>query len=135
MEGDDTVKAHIVARSWSEVRKQCMRITRQLSNKIGRLSTANASVYVTMSGTIGIILTGKKLTFAVRMLGALTEKFLSKFVPAAVAFALAANVLSHTSAVESAAIATVAAGIGALVEAAIAARGSGQWKWSWEETP
>lgn len=129
MEGNDTIKVHIAVRSLAEVRKQCSRITRQLSNKIGTLSAANATVLVQVKGTDEAVLIGEKVSFVRHLWTTIGEKFAGKFLPAAATFALATMFLPGTTVVSSAAIGAVAAGVGALVEAAIAARNSGDWKW------
>lgn len=129
MEGNDTIKVHIDVRSLADVRKQCSRITRQLSGKIGALSTANATVLVQVKGTDEAILIGEKFTFVRHMWVTATEKFVGKFLPAAVAFGLAAMFLPGSTVVGSAAVATAAAAVGALCEAAIAAHNSKEWKW------
>lgn len=129
MEGDDTIKVHIVVRSLAEVRKQCARITRQLSDKIGSLSAANATVLVQVKGTDEAVLTGEKVSLSHRMRTIIADKFLAKFLPAATTFALAAMFLPGTTAVSSAAIGAVAACGGALFEATLAAISSGDWKW------
>lgn len=129
MEGDDTIKVHIDVRSLAEVRKQCSRITRQLSGKIGALSTANATVLVQVKGTDEAILVGEKFSFWRHMWTSATEKFVGKFFPAAVAFVLATMFLPGSTAVGSAAVGAAAAAVGALFEAAIAARNSKEWKW------
>jgi hypothetical protein len=129
MEGDDTIKVHIIVRSLAEVRKQCSRITRQLSDKIGALSTANATVLVQVKGTDEAVLAGEKIPFTDRVKTVITEKFVAKFFPAAISFGLAAMLLPGTTAVTSAAIGATAACIGALVEALISASSAGEWKW------
>lgn len=129
MEGNDSIKAHIVVRSLAEVRKQCSRITRQLSDKIPTLSEVNATVLVQVKGTDEAVLAGRRISFGKRMWETMAEKFAAKFVPAAVAFALAAKFLQGTTAFQSAAIGAAAACIGALFEAGVAARNSEDWKW------
>lgn len=133
VEGNDMIKVHIAARSVAEVRKQCARIARQLSGKIGSVSTANASVLFSLKGSGEVLMVGERLSFALRLRAIALEKFIGKFFPAAIAFALAAMFLSGTTAVASAAIGAVAAGVGALVEAAIAAGHAGEWTWTWKD--
>lgn len=133
MEGNDTIKVHIVTSSLAEMRRQCVRITRQLSGKIRLLSTANASILVSMKGSGEVLIVGVRLSYALRLWAIAVEKFIGKFFPAAIAFALAAMFLSGTTAVASAAIGAVAAGVGALVEAAIAAGHAGEWTWTWKD--
>lgn len=128
-EGSDAVRVYIAVRSLAEVKKQCKRIARQLPRRIGRLSAANATVLVSVKGTDEAILTGERLSFASRYWTAIADKFAGKIIPGAVTFALASHFLTGTTAVTSAAIGLVAAGVGAIFEAEVAARGAGDWKW------
>lgn len=131
VEGGDTIKAHIVVRSLSDLRKQCARITRQLKGVFPAqpLVEATARVLVQVRGTDEAVISGRRVSFFQRMAETLLEKFVAKFVPAAVTFALAATFLAGTPAVQSAWIGALAACAGALVEATIAARNADEWKW------
>lgn len=129
MEGNDTIKVYIAVSSLAEVRKQCSRITRQLSGKIGALSTASATVLVQVAGTDEAVLAGEKCTLLRHMWNTTAEKFVGKFIPAAITFALASMFLPGSTVVGSAAIGAAAATVGALFEAALAAYNSGEWKW------
>lgn len=129
MEGNDTIKAHIIVRSLAEVKKQCSRITRQLSGKVGALSTANATVLVQVRGNDEAVLFGEKCTFLRHMWNTTADKSVAKILPAVVTFALATLVLPGSTVVVSAAIGAAAAAVVALFEAGLAAYNSEEWKW------
>lgn len=129
MEGNDTIKAHIVVRSLAEVRKQCSRLTRQVSKNLKALAEANATVLVQVRGTDEAVLAAKKVSFWRRSWENASEKFVGKFVPAALTFALAGMFLPGTTAFQSAMIGAIAACLGALVEAMVVAINAEEWKW------
>lgn len=129
IEGNDTIRAHIAGSSLAEVRRQCSRISRQLSGRMGALSTAKATVLVRVRSSDEAVLTGEKWTFGRHMLNTAAEKFAGKFLPAAVTFALASMFLPGSTVAGSAAIGAAAAAAGALFEAALAAYNSEEWKW------
>lgn len=129
MEGNDTIKVHIVVRSLAEVRKQCSRLTRQVATRIKVLAEARATVLVQVRGTDEAVLEATKVSGWQRFLSNASEKFVGKFVPAAVTFALASMFLSGTPALTSALVGAVAACIGAVVEAVVAAVNADEWKW------
>lgn len=75
------------------------------------------------------ILSGEKVTFPSRWWEALKERFIGKFVPALVTVTLTTLLMAGTPALRSAEIGLVAALIGALLDAAIAALTGEPWKW------
>lgn len=84
---------------------------------------------VQVKGPDEAVLVGEKLPLIQRLWTIAAEKFVGKFLPAAVAFILAAMYLPGTTAVMSAAIGAVAASVGVLFEVAIVASNTGAWKW------
>jgi len=80
-------------------------------------------------GATDALIAGERIPLRARMWSAVVERLASKVVPGAVTFALASHFLSGTTAVISAAIGLGAAGVGVLIEAAIGARASSEWKW------
>lgn len=129
MEGNDTVKAHIIVTSLAEAKKQCSRITRQLSGKVGALSTANATVLVQVRGNDEAVLIGEKCTFWRHMWNTTADKLVGKLLPAVLIFALAVKFLPGSTAVGSAAVGAAATAVVAMFEAGLAAYNSGEWKW------
>ena len=128
-EGSDAIRALIVIRSLSEAKRQCARIARQVPARIGTLSTAIATIQVPEGGTYEALMAGERTSIRSQMLSAVGDSFVSKIVPSAVTFALASYFLSGTEAVTSAAIGLGAAAAGTVIEAAVGARASKDWKW------
>lgn len=127
--GDDIIVANILARSILELREECTRIARQLSGEPFIIKKTTASILLDMNGTYTDILVGEEISLAKRWQLALFDKFLAKFIPAALTAMGATQWLAGTSAVTSAKIGLVAAVTGALVEALVAAGTGPNWKW------
>jgi hypothetical protein len=134
-EGNDTVRAHIESRSLADARAQCSRITRQLAgiSPDKRVDEAQARLFVQVRGTDEALLEGQRVSYTRRLKAAALEKFIGKFLPAGIAFVLAAALLPGTSAVTSAMIAAVAAIVGAFAEALLAAAKADEWNWKWKD--
>lgn len=128
-QGDDTIKAHIKVKSLVDAKKQCERITRQLSKSLARKSTANASILVEVGASDEAVIQGEKLPVMHRLWHSMAEKFASRFVPAGVSFALAALFLKDTPVFKAAIIGATASMVGVVAEGLIALRGAKEWKW------
>jgi hypothetical protein len=129
MAGPDTLVANIFAKSTSQIRTQFSRISRQLPAQGQKLKKVNAAILVSVNGSDIDILSGEKVAFPWRWWEALKERFIGKFVPALVTVSLTALLMAGTPALKSAEIGLVAAMIGALLDAAIAALTGEPWKW------
>jgi hypothetical protein len=127
--GNDTIVANILAKSLSQLREECKRISRQLSSKELKIGDTNASILVEVNGVYSDILTGEKVSFRKRWWDAMCDKFWGRFIPAIITAGAASHFLANTPAVTSAIIGLVAATGGALFEAVIAARAGTNWKW------
>lgn len=129
MEGNDSIKVHIVVRSLAEARKQCSRLTRQVSSKIEGLSEAKATILVQVRGTDEAVLSAQRVSFVGRWWADTSDKFVSRFATVFVTFVLAAMLLPGSTASQSAGIGLVAALVAAVLEAAVIAAKSEEWKW------
>lgn len=131
-EGDDTIKVHIACKTLADLRKQCNRISRQLDRLPGTqgILESTATVLVKVGGSDEAVLIGKKISYLKRVYEAIGEKFLAKFLPAAITFGLAASFLPGTSIFQSAQIGCLAAFLGASIEALISASLAKEWKWT-----
>ena len=129
MAGSDTLVANIFAKTISQLRAQCIRISRQLALHGLKMAKVGASILVSANGSDMDILTGEKVGFYSRFWESLKERFIGKFVPALVTAFLATQFLAGTPALKSAEIGLLAATLGALLDAIIAALASDSWKW------
>lgn len=129
MQGDDTIKAHVKVKSLVDAKKQCERITRQLSKSLARNSAANASILVEVGASDEAVIQGVKVRAVRRWWDSMAEKFASRFVPAGVSFSLAAYFLKDTPVFTAALIGATASIVGVVVEGLIALRGAEEWKW------
>lgn len=129
MQGEDTIKAHVMVKSLVDAKKQCERIARQLSKALAMSPDANASILVEVGGSDEAVIQGVKVRAARRWWNAVAEKFASRFVPAGVTFALAALFLKETPIFKAALIGASASIVGVVVEGLLALKGAGEWKW------
>jgi hypothetical protein len=129
MLGTDTLVANIFAQSVSQIRAQCVRIARQLAAQGQQLDRVSASILVTLNGSDIDIFSGEKVSTAARRWEALKDRFVGKFVPALVTVFFASLWMAGTPALKSAEIGLVAAVVGALLDALVAALSAGNWKW------
>lgn len=129
MEGNDAIKIHVIVRSLTKARQQCERITRQLSARLGTVARVEATILVTEKGTGEDVAIGERVTLWRRFREAFAEKFLTKLLPAATTFALAAMFIQGATIVVSSAIGVAAACVGAFFEVWMAIRSSSEWKW------
>ena len=129
MSGPDTLIANIFAKSISQIREQCKRISRQLSAQGLKVKKVGAAILVSVSGSDIDILSGEKVSFFSRWLEALRDRFIGKFVPPMVTVFLASLLMAGTPVLKSAEIGLVAAIVGALVDAIVAALSAETWKW------
>ena len=129
MAGPDTLVANIFAKSTSQIRTQCARISRQLPAQGQKLERVSAAILVSVNGSDMDILSGEKVSIFSRWWEALKDRFIGKFVPALVTVSLASLLMAGTSALKSAEIGLVAAAAGALLDALVAALTAETWKW------
>jgi uncharacterized MnhB-related membrane protein len=129
MAGPDTLVANIFAKSTSQIRAQCSRISRQLSLQGQQQKKVSAAILVTVNGSDMDILSGEKVSIFSRWWEALRDRFVGKFVPAVVTVSLASLLMAGTPALKSAEIGLVAAIVGALLDAVFAALATETWKW------
>jgi hypothetical protein len=129
MAGSDTLVANIFAKSISEIREQCVRISRQLASQGLKMEKVGASILVSANGSDMDILVGEKVNFWSRCSESLKDRFLGKFLPALVTVSLTAQFMAGTPALQSAQIGLVAASVGALIDAIVAALAADNWKW------
>ena len=129
LRGNDTIVANILAKSLNQLREECTRISRQFPSKELKVNKTSASILVEVNGTYSDILTGEAISFPKRWWEAMSDKFLTKFIPAIITAGAASHFLANTAAFTSALIGVAAATAGALFEAVIVARAGTNWKW------
>jgi hypothetical protein len=91
--------------------------------------SAKALVCFFEEGVDEVVLMGEHRPFLYRLWRNVAEKFVGKFLPAAVAFGLAASYLTGTTIVDAAGIGAIAAAFGAGIEAMIGAANARNWMW------
>ncbi|MDQ0621612.1 hypothetical protein [Paraburkholderia graminis] len=129
MAGPDTLVANVFAKSISQIRAQCTRISRQLSAAGMKMKKVAAAILVSANGSDMDILSGEEVSLLSRWWEALRDRFIGKFVPALLTVSLAALFMAGTPALKSAEIGLVAAIIGAVIDAMSVAVVSETWKW------
>jgi hypothetical protein len=130
-DGPDTVLVHITAATVTELKAQAKRVTRQMLPFLkSRRKVIRASLVVQeLQGMDALIIDGERLTLPRQILGAFSDKWLSRLVVPASVFALTTYRMSGTTAVQSAAIGLLAALIALLIEILLFVYHAEEWKW------
>lgn len=133
LQGNDTIKVHIVASTVVKLKKETVRITRQIANLIdtpGNGLKAEASMFVAeVAGFDVLVIMGERVGRLKQFGGFMAEKWLTRLASPMVIFAGASIWLQATTAPTSAWIGLLAAGVSFLLEAAVFVYSADDWKW------
>ncbi|MDB5932994.1 MAG: hypothetical protein JWQ01_338 [Massilia sp.] len=122
---------HITAATVIELKAQTKRVTRQMLPFLKfRKSVIRASLFVQEPQAADVlIIEGERLSLPRQILGAFSDKWLSRLVVPAVVFALTAYRISGTTAAQSAGFGVLAAIIALLIEIWLFVYHAEEWRW------